>query len=41
MLYYHAFLNHAFSFATKRNPLVTIAAAYPGGFSSKRENDYL
>ena len=48
MLYHHAFLNHTFSFAAGRNPLVTAAAAapegtaaaYPGDSSSKRENDH-
>jgi len=49
MLYHYTFLNHTFSFATGRNPLVTAAAAtpkgtaaaYPGNSSSKREDDYL
>jgi len=48
MLYHHAFLDHAFSFVAKRNPLVTAAtaapegtAAYSGDFSSKREDDHL
>ena len=31
MLYYHAFLDHAFSFAAGRNLLVTAAAAAPEG----------
>jgi len=49
VLYHHAFLDHAFSFAAGRNPLVTAAAtapegaaaAYPGDSSSKREDDHL
>jgi len=49
MLYHHAFLNHAFSFAAGRNPLVTVATAapegaavaHPGDSSSKRKDDYL
>ena len=48
MLYHHAFLDHAFSFAAGRNPLVAAtaapegaAAAYPGDSSSKREDDHL
>ena len=49
MLYHHAFLDHAFSFVAKRNPLVTAAAAapegaaaaYPGDFSFRREGDHL
>ena len=50
MLYHHAFLDHAFSFAAGRNPLVAAAAAaapegaaaaYPGDFSSRREGDHL
>jgi len=40
MLYHHAFLDHTFSFAAGRNPLVTAAAAYPGSSSSKREDDH-
>jgi len=31
VLYHHAFLDHAFSFAVRRNPLVTAAAAAPEG----------
>jgi len=49
MLYYHAFLDHAFSFAAGRNLLVTAAAAapkgaataYSGDSSSKREDNHL
>jgi len=49
VLYHHAFLNYTFSFAARRNPLVTAAAAapegtaavYPGNSSSKREDDHL
>jgi len=47
VLYYHAFLNHAFSFVAERNPLVTAAAsegaaaAYPRDSSSRREGDHL
>jgi len=48
VLYHYAFLNHTFSFAAGRNPLVTAAAApegaaatYPGNFSSKKEDDHL
>jgi len=49
VLYHHTFLDYAFSFAARRNPLVTAAAAalegaaaaYPGVFFSKREDDHL
>ena len=43
MFYHYAFLDHAFSLAAGRNPLVTTAAAaaYPGNSSSKREDDHL
>jgi len=49
VLYHYAFLDHAFSFAAGRNPLVTAAAAalegafaaYPRDSSSKRENNHL
>jgi len=49
VLYHHAFLDHAFSFAAGRNPLVTAAAAAPNGAaaayprdsSSKREDNHL
>ena len=49
MLYHYAFLDHAFSFAAGRNPLVAAAAAapkgtaaaYPGDSSFKREDDHL
>jgi len=49
VLYYYAFLDHAFSFAAGRNPLVTTAAtvpegataAYPGDSSSKRKDNHL
>jgi len=49
VLYHHAFLDHAFSFAAERNPLVTAAAAAPNGAaaayprdsSSKREDNHL
>jgi len=49
VLYHHTFLNHTFSFAAGRNPLVTAVAtapegaatAYPGDSSSKRKNNHL
>jgi len=49
VLYHHTFLDHTFSFAAERNPLVTAAAiapegtaaAYPGDSSSKKEDNHL
>jgi len=49
VFYHHAFLNYAFSFVARRNPLVTAAAAapkgaaaaYPRDSSSKREDNHL